>query len=257
MGCAGSKPHHLLASSMSNHHANSPQKGFILFNDKTIEYLNANELDIKKKLLQRCETRLNSNNSAKTGSIPQSKSLLSNAKRTLLMSDSSKQNNKSDFTLSSNTEANTSKELAIESAVEFVLKYAINDFDIDNFKSSNQLSMKQIRKDIMKKHSSSRVSSSKLNSSVSASSNANTLSSKDATLSSGKQFDMAYYKLALNTAIDEFGSFIQENFIVINEFDKEKEKEKEADKAAQNQVDNLVIIEIFSLTAIISLFQIC
>ena len=244
MGCAGSKPHHLLASSMSNHHANSPQKGFILFNDKTIEYLNANELDIKKKLLQRCETRLSSSTSAKTGSIPQSKSLLSNAKRTLLMSDSSKQNNKSDFTLSANAGANTgSKELAIESAVEFVLKYAINDFDIDNFKSSNQLSMKQIRKDIMKKHSSSRVSSSKLNSSVSASSNANTLSSRDATLSGGKQFDMAYYKLALNTAIDEFGSFIQENFIVINEFDREKEKEKEADKAAQSQVDNLVIMK--------------
>jgi hypothetical protein len=34
MGCAGSKPH---LPSLSSNHINSPQKGFILFNAKTIE----------------------------------------------------------------------------------------------------------------------------------------------------------------------------------------------------------------------------
>ncbi len=63
---------------------NSPQKGFILFNAKTIEYLQANELEIKEKLKKRCEVKLNK-------VLPQStssKSLLNNAKRTLLFNTS-------------------------------------------------------------------------------------------------------------------------------------------------------------------------
>ena len=87
MGCAGSRPSQLLPSLGSHHHhhhhMNSPQKGFILFNAKTIESLQANELEIKEKLRQRCEQKL-------TKFIPQSnssKSLLNNAKRTLLFNN--------------------------------------------------------------------------------------------------------------------------------------------------------------------------
>lgn len=92
MGCAGSRPSQLLPSLGNHHHhhhhhrhMDSPQKGFILFNAKTIEFLQANELDIKEKLKQRCEQKL-------TKAIPQSnssKSLLNNAKRTLLFNSNS------------------------------------------------------------------------------------------------------------------------------------------------------------------------
>lgn len=93
MGCAGSRPSHLIQSFGNSHHhhhhhVNSPQKGFILFNAKTIEYLQANELEIKEKLRARCELKL-------TKAMPQSmssKSLLSNAKRTLLFNNSTSGN---------------------------------------------------------------------------------------------------------------------------------------------------------------------
>lgn len=210
MGCAGSKPHHLLSSSIKDHHNhNSPQKGFILFNAKTIEYLKANESDIKLKLVQRSEQKLLKYKKQSTGEQQQ-----------LLPSS-----------VSSPTALNTDtkqKESYIEQAVDYVLKYAINDFDIENFKSSNHLSMKQIRKDIMKKHHSS----SKLNTSTSTSSKTLTLNSRDFSFTSKTN---SFYKSALNTAIDEFGLFIQENFIVINEFDSKKgaktaEKEVEIEK---------------------------
>ena len=60
MGCAGSKPHMLLSSASggANNNLNSPQKGFILFNAKTIEYLMANEADTKAKLVKRCQPKL-------------------------------------------------------------------------------------------------------------------------------------------------------------------------------------------------------
>jgi hypothetical protein len=258
MGCAGSKPH---LPSLSSNHINSPQKGFILFNAKTIEYLSANETDIKTKLIQRCEAKL-----IKTATISQSKSLLGNAKRSLLSSSQSNQqippsgSNSKDTSMvvvtavdqqqdstptskiSNLSLANSSsisaqlgneykpKEFAIYSAVDYVLKYAINDFDIENFKSSNHLSMKQIRKDIMKKYTSSRQSSSKLNNSIS---NNNSINNNNCTNTMTlKCQDTAFYKLALHTAIDEFGSFIQENFININEFQstvKEKSLEPEDD----------------------------
>ena len=91
--------------------------------------------------------------------------------------------------------------------MDYVLKYAINDFDIEDFKSSNHLSMKQIRKDIMKKNS-------KLS-------------------GAGVSGDQAFYKVALNAAIDEFGSYIQENFIVINEFVARLEAEQQ--RARENE----------------------
>ena len=249
MGCAGSKPH---LPSLSSNHINSPQKGFILFNAKTIEYLSANETEIKSKLIQRCEAKL-----IKPATISQSKSLLGNAKRSLLPSSQSNQqmppngkdtniaagaddslttSKKSNLSLANSSLISTQfgneykpKEFAIYSAVDYVLKYAINDFDIENFKSSNHLSMKQIRKDIMKKYTSSRQSSSKLNSSISNNNSMNNTSTNTMTL---KCQDTAFYKLALHTAIDEFGSFIQENFININEFQpiiKEKSVEAEDD----------------------------
>ena len=267
MGCTGSKPHLLLSSTLASHHphqhVNSPQKGFILFNEKTFDYLRENELEIKQKLRKRCETKLESASSGSkfstlngTGSL--SKALFSNAKRTLLpslLAAVAAENNSSDRVkpqpqqqpntpaltdaktsnhLSNSAHESTSspvesettiptsassiiishmkfRDMAIDSAVDYVLAYAINDFDIDNFKSSNQLSLKQIRKDIMKK-TNNRQSLSKINSALH--------SSKAATGNAAAASDMAFYKLALNTAIDEFGSFIQENFIIINECEK-------------------------------------
>lgn len=273
MGCAGSKPH-LPSLSSNHHHLNSPQKGFILFNAKTIEYLSANEVEIKTKLIQRCEAKLIKNMQQSSSS----KSLLGNAKRTLLSTSHSTQNaanpnntsvdesianqssnnvksNKSNLSLANSTASSQQtaisndlkhKEFAIYSAVDYVLKYAINDFDIENFKSSNHLSMKQIRKDIMKKYSSSRQSTSKLNSSISNAAslnntnNSNTLNAKDATSVNTmtlKTHDSAFYKLALHTTIDEFGSFIQENFININEF-QPKEKCAETTENKENINDD-------------------
>ena len=87
MGCAGSRPSQLIPNlgSHHNHHTNSPHKGFILFNAKTIEYLQANEPEIKEKLKHRCEQKL-----AKVfQQSASSKSLLNNAKRTLLFNTSS------------------------------------------------------------------------------------------------------------------------------------------------------------------------
>jgi hypothetical protein len=249
MGCAGSKPH-MIAN--GNHHGNlnSPQKGFILFNAKTIEYLIANEADTKQKLIQRCEPKL-----LKESSIPMSKSsslssgnsngvkknLLTAVTMTTTMPEAKNDDTTNNLdasnitntavtpTTPNNNKNNSSskyKEAAIDAAVDYVLKYAINDFDIEDFKSSNHLSMKQIRKDIMKKSSASRVSHSKLNN------NNNNGNSNNATLAAVTH-DLAFYKLALNTAIDEFGSFVQENFIVINEFAaKLEEEEEEQQKAA-------------------------
>jgi hypothetical protein len=250
MGCAGSRPN-LLPNLSSNHNLSSPHKGFILFDSKTIEYLKVNELEIKQKLKERCELKL-----FKTGAGSKS-SLLRSAKRTLLSSSNNANNtiNSSDVFTNNGTaaaeaanssksnklngslsvdqnEANSIKINMIVSAVEYVLKYALNDFDIENFKSSNQLSLKQIRKEIMKKNQIGKVSSSKLNNSLSmsnatassssAASNTATLSTSttinDFSLHSNKSANPVFYKQALITAIDEFGLFIQENFIIINEF---------------------------------------
>jgi hypothetical protein len=249
MGCTGSKPHLLLSSTITTHHhhhhlhhnthANSPQKGFILFNEKTFEYLKENEASIKQKLMKRVEAKLangpiHDGKSTISGSSSISKALFSNAKRTLLPNLASHNNNvdpnvststeKTKVTdtianLTTSSEASSAsclkfKDIAIDSAVDYVLKYAINDFDIDNFKSSNQLSLKQIRKDIMKK-TNNRESLSKINTVL------NQQQSQTPTvMTKSTSGDMAFYKSALHAAIDEFGSFIQENFIVINEYEK-------------------------------------
>jgi hypothetical protein len=118
--------------------------------------------------------------------------------------------------------------MAVDAAVDYVLKYAINDFDIDNFKSSNQLSLKQIRKDILKK-TNNRESLSKI-SAVLQQQHASVVSEQNGSgsgtpmapppLIKNSGSDAAFYKSALHAAVDEFGSFIQENFIVINEYEK-------------------------------------
>lgn len=223
MGCAGSRPHTLL--SLNSNTTNSPQKGFILFNSKTIEYLIANEAETKQKLIQRCEPKL-LKSIVPTSS---SKTSLVKAKKNILTTKTDTPPTEIVDIDISTTPTYKSKQSAIDAAVDYVLKYAINDFDIEDFKSSNHLSMKQIRKDIMKK-SSSRPSHSKLNNSITnghingslnASAGASATLGRDTT----KSYDMAFYKLALNVAIDEFGSFIQENFIVINEFVAKMEEE--------------------------------
>ncbi len=123
---------------------------------------------------------------------------------------------------------------AIDAAVDYVLKYALNDFDIENFKSSNHLSMKQIRKDIMKKNQS--VSSlSKLNNSINTQGTLPSQKTKTATLAKGH--DAAMYKQALNAAIDEFCLFVQENFIVINEFDKNSVAENKTEQEEDLDAD--------------------
>ena len=70
MGCAGSKPHSIIPSATSlhhphHHHVNSPQKGFILFNEKTIEYIKANENELRDIIKSRCEQKLFSNKTLK------------------------------------------------------------------------------------------------------------------------------------------------------------------------------------------------
>ncbi|CAF0709788.1 unnamed protein product [Brachionus calyciflorus] len=234
MGCAGSKPHHLLSSTIKEHHphhVNSPQKGFILFNAKTIEYLKANENEIRQKLVQRCELKISKSIGRST-----SRSIINSARRTLLPNSNTEIQvgnedsknldiDKNTVTLPRNFNSSSSdskiKIECIDAAVDYVLKYAINDFDIENFKSSNHLSMKQIRKDIMKKHQN-KNSSSKLDTS--------NVESKTLTLQASKGFSASYYKNALNVAIDEFGLFIQENFIIINEFENKNKIEKEEKK---------------------------
>lgn len=272
MGCTGSKPHLLLSSTISSHHNHSthhhhhhqsPQKGFILFNEKTFDYLKDNESEIKQKLIKRCEQKIlttsldpkqqlllmqaaNASSGGTIGTSSISRALFSNAKRSLLpsLNEDKVKPNETVNTVSSvgatpttpTNPANSSvvttasptntkfKEMAIDAAVDYVLKYAINDFDIDNFKSSNHLSLKQIRKDIMKK-TNNRESLTKINQALGSSgSNSN---------KTAIQHDMAYYKLALHTAIDEFGSFIQENFIVINEYQKKPESQK-SDESKQD-----------------------
>lgn len=249
MGCAGSRPH--LLPSLSSHHSNSPQKGFILFDAKTIEYLRANETHIKQQLKQRCEQKLTYKHSTNGSKL----SLLSNAKKTLLLSSQNSslnsgtiseasniglKSNKSNVSLSDDI---TFKTNVINSAVDYVLKYALNDFDIENFKSSNHLSLKQIRKEIMKKNS--KLSASKLNSSLSMNVSSN-LTDSSATMSTsstindfniiGKSYDPVFYKQTLNAAIDEFGSFIQENFIVINEFQIINEEETVNEEPIKQEV---------------------
>jgi hypothetical protein len=263
MGCAGSRPH--LLPSLSNNHINTPQKGFILFDSKTVEYLKANETEIKAKLKERCDQKLSKKNIG--GSKPFS---LSNAKKSIFNNnnngDSSSnglKSNKSNVSLAAGstdavllTETVASlKENFINSAVDYVLKYALNDFDIENFKSSNHLSLKQIRKEIIKKNSSNnKISLSKLNSSVSmnntstsvAEANASLTTSstvQDFSLHTNKSIDPAFYKQALSTAIDEFGSFIQENFIVINEFQVKAETFIQNETIKEEEVVAVVVKE--------------
>jgi hypothetical protein len=212
-----------------NHNLNSPQKGFILFNAKTIEYLIANEADVKQKLIQRCQPKLLK--TIATNGLSKSVSLGNGAKKTLASASASE--TKTEEILDVTPKQN--KEASIDAAVDYVLKYAINDFDIEDFKSSNHLSMKQIRKDIMKKSNSSRVSHSKLNANSGAAN-----ASNGSTLSKTIPYDLAFYKLALNTAIDEFGSFVQENFIIINEFASRLEEEQQQKVASLTFNDDSV-----------------
>ena len=195
MGCAGSK----LSSSLRDHHyhpalaaANSPQKGHIFFNAKTIHFLSHNELDVKAKLVLRCELKL----AKELASSKSSATATSDAKR--------------------------ARRLAIVTlAVVQVLKYALSDFDADSFnKLSNQLSIKHIRKDIMRKHSSSslRLLAPTTTASAAATTSTSTISSSSSSSASDKD-EAAFYNRALPMAIDEFGSFIQENLILINDFD--------------------------------------
>jgi hypothetical protein len=161
MGCAGSKPH------VNQNNVNSPQKGFIIFNERTVEYINANESELRRLLKERCEHKLFShatigtNKKKKTDDVQQELAIPS-----------------------------TEQGRCLDSAIDAVLRYACNDFDIENFRSSNHLSLKQIRKDIMKK--------------------------QDAQTKHIQ--DLAFYKKALHTVIDEFGTLMQEKFVDINDF---------------------------------------
>lgn len=170
MGCTGSKPHLLLSSSL-NQNTNggpiaSPQKGFILFNSKTLAYLRAHENATKLALIKRCRQKLcndtgaNATGAASNGQAQQQQpplnktsSLLNSAKRTLLSGSSSAHTHPTSpksATLNG-VSPHDAKDPAIEQAVQYVMNYALSDFDIESFQRSNHLSMKQIRKDIMKK----------------------------------------------------------------------------------------------------------
>jgi hypothetical protein len=217
MGCAGSKP------SLLNHsanHANSPQKGFIIFNAKTIEYIKAHENELKLKIKEKCDQKLFANKTIK----------LKNKKLKLEEQQQQQQHENGDTaststaqdSLLNSTLANHEKEVAtVDLAIDLVLKYVAEDFDIENFKSNtNHLSLKQIKKDILKKYNNIPLSALPL----SSSSSANTTGSENGktnTLSSttkSQVVDSGFYKKALTTAIDEFGAVIQEQFILIADF---------------------------------------
>jgi len=143
MGCTGSKPHLLLTSSNQSGTglAPSPQKGFILFNSKTLAYLRANENDIKPALAKRCVQKLSSNLGVTTN---KSSSILKSKKNLISSSTAA----------AGSTNVLDENKNVIEKAVAYVMNYALNEFDIDSFSRSNHLSMKQIRKDILKKSTS-------------------------------------------------------------------------------------------------------
>jgi hypothetical protein len=187
MGCAGSKPH------ANQNSVSSPQKGFIIFNEKTVEYIKANEADLRRVLKERCEHKLFA--PATTTGTNKKKS-----------ADESQQQQNQQPCVQSVDQAK-----CLDAAIDSVLRYACNDFDIDNFRSSNHLSMKQIRKDIMKKHDSH----------------------------ANKQIpDMVFYKKALNAAIDEFGVVMQEKFVDINDF---KVEAKATNVVASGEADKSLV----------------
>ena len=200
MGCAGSKPHLWLSSSLRDHHNHpaAPQKGHILFNAKTIHYLSHNESHVKAKLVQRCELKL-------------AKELASSTSSAETMSDAKRVRRLASVTL----------------AVDQVIKHAQSDFDADSWnKSSNQLYIKQIHKDIMRKHSSSSLhllattpTTSTATISSSSSPQSASMQRTSSSSSASNNDEAAFYKRAMRTAIYEFGSFIQENFTLINGFD--------------------------------------
>jgi hypothetical protein len=259
MGCTGSKPM-LLFSNNNNIKSKQPysinttptatttlQKGFILFNAKTLEYLKANEVAVKQKLIDRSKKQLN--NATTISQSISTRSFMSSARQSILNSSFSNHhnvgndkqlNNEPKLENDSSEIDNNSrsyKDDAIEYCVAFVLNYALNDFDLNKFKASNQLSMKQIRKDIMKKYNHN-LALSKLTDNKQGVDNDNELNEKSNTLKQlpksntisrtmagystlnrfQKSNELAFYKLAMSTVIREFGAFIQENFIAINEF---------------------------------------
>lgn len=210
-GCAPSKP------SLLNNHVNSPQKGFIIFNAKTIEFIKVHEHDLKTKIKEKCEQKLFSN---KTLKIKGKKLNINEAAAVVAAATSPTATESDDNQLLNSTLNNYEKEVAtLDMTIDLVLKYVVEDFDIDNFKSnSNHLSLKQIKKDILKKYNT--IPSLSQNTSTSTNeSKTNTLTLKQ------PQVDNSFYKKALTTAIDEFGAVIQEQFILIAEFKGSEEQQ--------------------------------
>lgn len=152
MGCTGSKPHLLLTSgggsngggglgSNGNGLAPSPShKGLILFNSRTLAYLRAHQVEIGPALTKRCSQKL------ETAAIPVSKSSILKPKKTSAAAAIS--------TSASAPAPLADQQPLIGQAVDYVMHYALNEFDLSSFSRSNHLSMKQIRKDILKKASS-------------------------------------------------------------------------------------------------------
>ena len=202
-GCAPSKP------SLLNH-VNSPQKGFIIFNAKTIEFIKVHEHDLKTKIKEKCEQKLFSN---KTLKIKGKKLNINEAAAVVAAEPTATANDQ----LLNVTLNNHEKEVAtLDMTIDLVLKYVVEDFDIENFKSnSNHLSLKQIKKDILKKYQT--IPSTSNNTSTSTNESTNESNNKTNTLTR-TNVDNSFYKKALSTAIDEFGSAIQEQFILIADF---------------------------------------
>lgn len=221
MGCAGSKPSLL---NHSSNHVNSPQKGFIIFNAKTIEFIKVYETDLKQKIKEKCEQKLFA---CKTLKIKGKK---------LNLNELQEQTNDACQTLNTTlSNSNHEKELTtLDLTIDLVLKYVVEDFDIENFKSnSNHLSLKQIKKDILKKYNNipAALASANTTSNNNTSTSTNESTSKANTLTK-TQVDTSFYKKALTTAIDEFGAVIQEQFILIADF-----KSVEEQKVQQQQKD--------------------
>jgi len=207
MGCTGSRPN--FRSSLDQQYTNSSQPGFITFDTQTVEFIKANELDIKTKLKHRCEQKLLKkrlqSSSFKT-------SLINNAKRRSQAIDTDLD---SKITTRSNQSLNKTNALEIKTqmidlAVDHVLKYAVNDFKLDT-----HLSLEQLRQDIIRH-----------NSSISPDYSMHSIGSANIVDSNNNnvETDNRFYKKALNVAVDELDLFLRESSIIISEFEIHKQE---------------------------------
>ena len=188
MGCQGSR-------NRQDDVSNRP--GYIAFDVKTIQYLKVNESEIKSKLRERCEQKL-----ANKKQLTHSTSIRSVLRRSRLSTEDS------DLKSSKSRQSLKDSSQMVESVVDQVVKYAVNDY-----KLNTQMSVDQLVKDIIKQGTSSSPE------------NTSTTDSNNNSVS--ETTDNRFYKKTLNVALDELDMYLQENSLVISEFEMPVVEEQE------------------------------